>query len=336
VNGSRSMASGKEEVSTLRVGADDILYRSASMRSVMATVNLIAQSDVSVLLLGESGSGKEVIARAVHELSPRSEGMFVPINCASLSGDILENELFGHERGAFTSADEQKRGLFELADAGTVFLDEINEMGLHVQPKLLRVLERREFRRVGGTKKIKVDLRIIAASNVDLDAEVRMRRFREDLYYRLKVITLVMPPLRDRREDIPELARYFLRRLRKNDRRPADFSERALGRLRNYAWPGNVRELKNVVESLVVMSSREVVDVEDLPASIRASATPSEIVIRVGMSMSEIEGEILRRYLEAYPTKKAAAKALGIGLRTLHAKVKQHRLNRSRGAGRRQ
>jgi transcriptional regulator with GAF, ATPase, and Fis domain len=178
VSGSRSVTSGEEGVSTLRVGADEILYRSASMRSVMATVNLIAQSDVSVLLLGESGSGKEVIARAIHELSARSEGMFVPINCASLSGDILENELFGHERGAFTSADEQKRGLFELADGGTVLLDEINEMGLHVQPKLLRVLERREFRRVGGTKKIKVDLRIIAASNVDLDAEVRMRRFR--------------------------------------------------------------------------------------------------------------------------------------------------------------
>jgi transcriptional regulator with PAS, ATPase and Fis domain len=332
VSPSRVMTS-EEAVSTLRIGADEILYRSPPMRSVMATVKLIAQSDVSVLLLGESGSGKEVIARAVHELSARSEGLFVPINCASLSGDILENELFGHERGAFTSADERKRGLFELADGGTVFLDEINEMGLHVQPKLLRVLERREFRRVGGTKKIKVDLRIIAASNVDLDAEVRMRRFREDLYYRLKVITLVMPPLRERREDIPDLARYFLRRLRKNGSRPADFSERALARLRNYAWPGNVRELKNVVESLVVMSSREVLDVEDLPANIRASATPSEIVIRVGMSMSDIEEEILRRYLEAYPTKKAAAKALGIGLRTLHAKVKQHRLNRSRCAG---
>ena len=303
------------------------------MHSVMATVNLIAQSDVNVLLLGESGSGKEVIARAIHRLSARMAGPFVPINCASLSGEILENELFGHERGAFTSADEQKRGLFEFADGGTVFLDEINEMSLHVQPKLLRVLERCEFRRVGGTTKIKVDLRVIAAANVDLDAEVRLHRFREDLYYRLKVVTLVMPPLRERREDIPELARHFLRRLRKHDTRPADFSARALDRLRNYAWPGNVRELKNVVESLVVMSRREVVDVEDLPSNIRAAAIPSELVVRVGMTMNEIEAEVLRRYLEAYPTKKAAAQALGIGLRTLHAKVKQHRLHRSRCPG---
>jgi DNA-binding NtrC family response regulator len=214
-----------------------------------------------------------------------------------------------------------------------LLLDEINEMGLHVQAKLLRVLERHQFRRVGGTRKIKVDLRIIAATNVDLDAEVRMRRFREDLYYRLKVITLVMPPLRERREDIPELARYFLHRLRRNGDRPADFTEQAMARLRNYAWPGNVRELKNVVEGLVVLSSREVIDVQDLPPNVRASAIPSELVIKVGMTMAEIEREIVRRYLEAYPTKKAAAKALGIGLRTLHAKVKQHELDRARREG---
>lgn len=298
------------------------------MRSVMATVKLIAQSDASVLLLGESGSGKEVIARAIHQLGGRSEGAFVPINCASLSGEILENELFGHERGAFTSADEQKRGLLEFADGGTLFLDEINEMSLHVQAKLLRVLERREFRRVGGTKKIRVDLHIIAATNVDLEAEVHLRRFREDLYYRLKVVALVMPPLRERGEDIPELARYFLRRLHENGGRPVDFSERALARLRTYAWPGNVRELKNVVESVVVMTRRDIVDVQDLPANIRASAAPSELLIKVGMTMAEIERAILDRYLEAYPTKKAAARALGIGLRTLHAKVKQHQLHR--------
>jgi DNA-binding NtrC family response regulator len=324
---------GAQSMSTLRIGTDEILYCSPAMHSVMATVHLIAQSDVSVLLLGESGSGKEVIARAIHELSARSAGPFVPINCASLSGDILENELFGHERGAFTSADEQKRGLLELADAGTLFLDEINEMGLQVQPKLLRVLERREFRRVGGTKKIRVDLRIMAAANVDLDAEVRLRRFREDLYYRLKVVTLVMPPLRERREDIAELARYFLGRFRRDAERPAAFSTRALARLRDYTWPGNVRELKNAVESLAVMTSGEVIDVPDLPPNIRASATPAELVIRVGMTMAEIEREILRRYLEAYPTKKAAAQTLGIGLRTLHAKVKQHGLDRSRRGG---
>lgn len=324
------MKASEHSIATLRIGADEIVYRSPAMRSVMATVKLIAQSDVSVLLLGESGSGKEVIARAIHQLSARSQGTFVPINCASLSGDILENELFGHERGAFTSADEQKRGLLELADGGTLFLDEINEMGLLAQPKLLRVLERREFRRVGGTKKIRVDVRIIAATNVDLDGEVRLHRFREDLYYRLKVATLVMPPLRERREDIPDLARYFLHRLLENGGRPVDFSEQALARLRSYAWPGNVRELKNVVESVVVMTCGALIDVQDLPPNIRASAAPSELLIKVGMTMAEIERAILDRYLEAYPTKKAAAQALAIGLRTLHAKVKQHQLHRVR------
>jgi DNA-binding NtrC family response regulator len=324
------MMAREETISTVPIGGDDIVYRSPAMRSVMATVKLIAQSDASVLLLGESGSGKEVIARAIHQLSARSPGTFVPINCASLSGDILENELFGHERGAFTSADEQTRGLLELAGGGTLFLDEINEMGLHVQAKLLRVLERREFRRVGGTRKIRVDLRIIAATNVDLDTEVRLRRFREDLYYRLKVITLAMPPLRERRDDIPELARYFLQRLRGNGARPRGFSDRALAHLRGYAWPGNVRELKNVVESLLVMARGDIIDVHDLPPNIRASAAPTELLIKVGMTMAEIERAILDRYLEAYPTKKAAAQALGIGLRTLHAKVKQHQLHRGR------
>jgi transcriptional regulator with PAS, ATPase and Fis domain len=317
-----------ETISLLRIGADEIVYRSPAMCSVMATVKLIAQSDVSVLLLGESGSGKEVIARAIHQLSARSPGAFVPINCASLSGDILENELFGHERGAFTSADEQKRGLLEFADGGTLFLDEVNEMSLHVQAKLLRVLERREFRRVGGTKKIRVDVHIIAATNVDLEGEVRLHRFREDLYYRLKVATLVMPPLRERREDVPELARYFLQRLQAKGGRAVDFSEQALARLRSYTWPGNVRELKNVVDSVVAMTRGDVIGVQDLPPNVRAAATPSELLIKVGMTMAEIERAILERYLDAYPTKKAAAQALGIGLRTLHAKVKQYQLHR--------
>jgi DNA-binding NtrC family response regulator len=321
------MRPGEQTAAALRVGADEIHCRSPAMRSVLATVKLIAQSDASVLLLGESGSGKEVIARAIHQLSRRADEMFVPINCASLSGDILENELFGHERGAFTSADTQKRGLLELADGGTLFLDEINEMGLHVQAKLLRVLERREFRRLGGTTKISVDLHIMAATNVDLDAEVRLRRFREDLYYRLKVITLAMPPLRERREDIPDLARHFLRRLRESGGREVELSEQALARLRSYAWPGNVRELKNAVESAVVMTRGHVIDVQDLPPTVRAAAAPAELLIKVGMTMAEIERAVLERYLESYPTKKAAAQALGIGLRTLHAKVKQHQLD---------
>ena len=307
---------------------EEIVSESAAMRNIMATVQRIAPFDASVLLLGESGSGKEVIARALHQLSPRHKREFVPVNCAALSGEILENELFGHERGAFTSANERKIGMLEVADGGTLLLDEINEMSLSVQAKLLRVLERRAFRRLGGTKRVNVDLRILAATNVDLEAEVAARRFRDDLYYRLKVITISIPPLRERREDVPALARQFLHQVGDHGVKAARFSEPAISRLMSYVWPGNVRELKNVVESMALMANREVIDLRDLPANIRSATSPLEFTIRVGMTLADIEREVFLRYLQSYPTKTSAAQALGIGVRTLHAKVKKYRLPR--------
>jgi two-component system response regulator AtoC len=297
------------------------------MREVLDLVSRVAPSDANVLLTGESGVGKEVVARTIHQLSPRRTHELVPINCATLSGDTLENELFGHEKGAFTSADERKLGVFELAHGGTLFLDEVNEMGLACQAKVLRALERREFRRLGGTRKIKVDVRLVAATNVDLDEAVRTRRFREDLFYRLNVIHIHIPPLRDRREAIAPLAQQFLREFsEKYGNRRRLFSEEALMRLMHYPWPGNVRELRNVVESLVLVTKGELIGVRDLPANIRAAPTSAEIRLPIGVTLQEAEKEILRCYLEVFPTKKEVARVLNIGLRTLHAKIKAYGL----------
>jgi two-component system nitrogen regulation response regulator NtrX len=232
-----------------------VVVHSTLMREVLDLVSRIAPSDANVLLTGESGVGKEIVARAIHQLSPRRPHEFVPINCATLSGDTLENELFGHERGAFTSADERKLGVFELAHQGTLFLDEVNEMGVACQAKVLRALERREFRRLGGTRKIKVDVRLVAATNVDLEDAIRARRFREDLFYRLNVIHIRIPPLRQRREAIAPMAQQFLREFcDKYGKRRRMFTEEALTRLTHYPWPGNVRELRNVIERIVIMN----------------------------------------------------------------------------------
>lgn len=296
------------------------------MRHIMNTVRRVADSNANVLLLGESGTGKEVIAYALHQLSHRAQREFVPVNCAMLSGEMLENELFGHERGAFTSANERKRGLLEIADGGTLFLDEVNEMGVGAQARLLRVIERRAFRRVGGTEKLKVDLRVIAASNVDLEAELQVHRFREDLYYRLNVVTITVPPLRTRHTDIPLLARRFLLEAPGGTPRVSGFTKRAMACLVNYRWPGNVRELKNVIESVVLMTNKDRIDFPELPANIRAATPPAALTIQVGMTMNEIEREVLQYYLELYPTKYAAAQALEIGIRTLHTKVKKYNL----------
>jgi DNA-binding NtrC family response regulator len=306
---------------------DGAIVRSTLMREVLDLVSRVAPSDANVLLTGESGVGKEVVARAIHQLSPRASRDFVPINCATLSGETLENELFGHEKGAFTSADERKIGVFEVAHQGTLFLDEVNEMGLACQAKVLRALERREFRRLGGTRKIKVDVRLVAATNVDLEEAVRARRFREDLFYRLNVIHIHIPPLRERREAIAPMTQQFLREFsEKYGKRRRVFTEDALTRLAHYLWPGNVRELRNVVESLVLVTKGEQIGVRDLPANIRAVSTRTEIRLPMGMTLQEAEKEILRCYLEVFPTKKEVARALNIGLRTLHAKIKAYGL----------
>ncbi|MGE0679889.1 MAG: sigma-54 interaction domain-containing protein [Candidatus Binatia bacterium] len=318
---------GERHVVALPILDSAVVIHSTLMCEVLDLVARIAPSDASILLTGESGVGKEVVARAIHQLSPRNGHEFVAINCATLSDDTLANELFGHEKGAFTSADERKSGVVEIAHGGTLFLDEVNEMGLACQAKVLRALERREFRRLGGTRKIKVDVRLVAAANVDLEAAVRAHQFREDLFYRLNVVRVHIPPLRERREAIAPMARQFLREFcEKYGKRSRIFTDDALARLTHYAWPGNVRELRNVVESLVLMTKGERISGRDLPANIRTTPTQAEIRLPIGITLQEAEKEILRCCLEVFPTKKEVARVLGIGLRTLHAKIRAYDL----------
>jgi len=309
-----------------------IIGRSRPILDLFETLKRVAPHQATVLIAGESGTGKELFARALHTLGPRAAGPFVAINCATLSEPILESELFGHDKGAFTSADRAKPGVLELADHGTLFLDEVNEMGLGVQAKLLRFIERREFRRVGGTRKISVDLNVVAATNASLEECVAGGRFREDLYYRLKVVTIHVPPLRERREAIPILAESFLAAIAKHTGLPAKrLTPEALQLLERHDWPGNIRELRNCMESLMLMVPRPVLDVEDLPPVMRGAAS-TEIRLSVGMRMDDVEREVIRRNLEAYPTLKDTARALGIGLRTLHEKLQRYGLRRAGAA----
>ncbi|MCC6994190.1 MAG: sigma-54-dependent Fis family transcriptional regulator [Deltaproteobacteria bacterium] len=307
-----------------------IIGHSRPMLDLFDSMKRVAPHQTTVLILGESGTGKELVARAFHALGPRAAGPFVPINCATLSEQILESELFGHERGAFTSADRAKEGVMESANHGTLFLDEVNEIGLACQAKLLRALERREFRRVGGTKKIKVDVNVVAASNADLEEWVEKSRFRADLYYRLKVVTIMVPALRDRADAIPILAGRFLDDAAKHAGMvPKRLSPEVQLQLARYSWPGNVRELRNCMESLTLMVPKPVVEIGDLPPNVR-QASSSEIRLHVGMRLEDVEREVIRRNLESYPTIKDTARALGMGLRTLHEKLRKHGLRRKR------
>jgi len=300
---------------------------SAGMKELFSLLERVAPYDSNILLCGESGSGKEIIAREIHRLSPRRDNPLVPINCATLADDLLENELFGHEKGAFTGANERKIGVFETANEGTLFLDEINEMGLRSQAKLLRALERKEFRRLGGTRKIRTNLRLISATNVNLENEVKARKFREDLYYRIKVVTLTIPPLRERKNDIPFLIKAFVGELKRTSGKSIQrISPEALARLQAYSWPGNVRELKNVVESMALMAEGDTLDMDNLPENIRGGQSSKEMRLPVGITMEEAEKEIIRHYLEYFSTKKEAARALKIGLRTLYHKLKRFSL----------
>jgi DNA-binding NtrC family response regulator len=326
--GPRENGAGNSESSIRAFQPQNVVVgASSAMRNLFSLVRRVAPYDSNILLCGESGSGKEVVAREIHRLSPRKDRLFVPVNCASLSDDLLENELFGHERGAFTGAHERKIGVFETADEGTLFLDEIDEIGLKSQAKLLRALERKEFRRLGGTKKIRSNLRLISATNVNLEEEVKARRFREDLYYRIKVVTLDIPPLRTRKDDVPYLVTAFLAELEKTTRKTIrKVTPEVLGRLQCYSWPGNVRELKNVVESMALMAEGDILDVNNLPENIGGDQNINEIRLPMGVSMEEAEKEIIRSYLEHFPTKKEAAETLRIGLRTLYHKVKKFSL----------
>jgi transcriptional regulator with GAF, ATPase, and Fis domain len=303
-----------------------IVGRDPKMRLIFDLIQDIAPTDATVLIQGESGTGKELVARAVHDLSHRKDRPFVVINCSAYPETLLESELFGHERGAFTGAVRQKPGRFEQADGGTVFLDEIGEISPSAQIKLLRVLQTREFERLGGEKRVKVDVRILAATNRDLLREVEAGNFREDLFYRLNVIPLHMPPLRDRRNDIPILARHFLKKFAmEQNRQIDDFTPDAMRILLDYPWPGNVRELENTVEHAAVLAKSTTVQVDDMPGNLSPGAHPDK---PQAQTIQAAEQLLLTETLALCQGNKAdAARRLGISRSTLYAKLKRFNLN---------
>jgi two-component system response regulator HydG len=303
-----------------------IIGRGPALLKVIHLVSQVAPLKSTVLLSGESGVGKELVAEAIHYQSPRRGKPLVKVNCGALPEGLIESELFGHEKGSFTGAIQQRKGRFELADGGTIFLDEISEMPPTTQVKLLRVLQEGEFDRVGGSQTQKVDVRVIAATNVDLEAAVAAGRFRKDLFYRLNVIHLRIPPLRERVEDIPLLALHFLDKFCLENNRPAmGFSPEAMAAMKSYAWPGNVRELQNVVERAVALCTGNMVELADLPDEIkRHSPADDQIVIPVGASMEEIEHlAIFQTLKKTGGDKELTARLLGIGLATLYRRLKE-------------
>jgi two-component system response regulator HydG len=297
------------------------------MQRVAELIGQVADTDATVMFSGESGTGKGLAAEEVHRRSTRSTGPFLDLNCAALSPTLLESELFGHEQGAFTDAHRSKQGLFEIASGGTVFLDEIGEMPMEVQSKLLKVLENRRFRRVGGVRDLSADVRLIAATNRDLKSTVRSGGFREDLYYRLNVFAIEIPPLRDRVDDILELAHHFLGELNRSmGTEVTGFTSLASDRLIAYGWPGNVRELRNVVERAVILARSGQVRPHHLPADLQRTARRSSVV---GIkSLAEIEADHIAHALEAAGGNiKQTAELLGISRTTLYAKIKSHSLD---------
>ena len=302
----------------------NIIGRSEKIVKIFDLIHHIAPYDSSVLIVGESGTGKELIANAIHYNSPRVSMSFIKVSCASLSEGIIESELFGHEKGSFTGAIASRKGRFEMAHQGTLFLDEVEDIPPATQIKLLRVLQEGEFERVGGNKTIKVNIRIIAASNRDLQEAVRNGMFREDLYYRLNVVNIKLPALRDRREDIPFLVHFFIEKFnQKYNMKVKGVSQRAMNLLIDYEWSGNVRELENTIESVLVINSPEVIDIQHLPQEIRnVKERPEMISIKIGTPLEEVEREMLIQTLRATNgNKKKAAELLGINVRTIHRKM---------------
>jgi two-component system response regulator HydG len=318
--------------------ASQIVGRSQKMKEILETVAMVAPTEASVLVLGESGTGKELIANALHQGSSRADKRFIKVNCAALPETLLESELFGHERGAFTGAVSKKPGRFALADGGTIFLDEIGELSLSTQSKLLRVLQEREIEPLGSTQTIKVDIRILAATNRNLKEEVSKGAFREDLFYRLNVVPIQIPPLRERKEDIPLLLEHFLKIYNeKNGRNLQGFHPRALDALMRYAWPGNIRELENMVERVVILTRDDYVMFQDLPEPIRdAVGDPLPIQvregIRAGMTIREMERELIIKTLEDNDQNRTrSARVLGITRRTLQHKLKEYEIEQQDG-----
>ena len=312
-----------------KAGPRDLEVRSPTMRSMLDRLMRVAPMRSTVLICGESGVGKELVARAIHFNSPRLGRPFVALNCAAIPANLIESELFGHERGAFTGAHARVRGKFEIAHRGTLFLDEIGEMTAATQVKLLRVLEEREFMRVGGDQTIRVDARVITATNADLENLVSTGLFRRDLYYRLKVVTIRVPPLRERREDTPYLIHGFLEELaRTNAMEAKSITGEALAALTAHSWPGNVRELKNLLESLLVSVKGNVIRLEDLPPTVHGNRPGARTVdLEPGMTLEEMERLLIRHTLEHTGGNRThTAELLGIGVRTLQRKIRGFRL----------
>ena len=318
----------KQELEKLR-SFENLIGASPQMKDVYRQIEVVAPSTASVLINGPSGSGKELVSKAIHNRSRRSKGPFIAINCSAIPATLLESEIFGHERGAFTGAIARKEGTFEMAHGGTLFLDEIAEMPFELQAKFLRVLEDGKFRRLGGKDEIEVDVRVIAASNKDFKKAIAEKQFREDLFYRLNVFALQMPALADRSEDVPLLAEHFVREFSARNRKNIKgIAPEAMRVLVNHPWPGNVRELKNVIERAVIMSSKSELTASDFPESVTAGPdhTP-QILLRVGITMEDAEKEIIKRTLEfTADNKTKAAKILDISLKTLHNKLNEYRL----------
>ena len=308
-------------------GGRTLVGQSPAFRALMDTLRQAAPSSATLLLVGESGTGKELAARAVHEFSPRAKGPFVAVNCAALPETILEAELFGVEKGAFTGAVARREGRFERARGGTLFLDEVGEISPSAQVKLLRVLQEGEIERLGGTQTLPVDVRLVAATNKDLKREVAEARFREDLFYRLNVVEVRIPSLASRREDIPLLADHFLRRYAAKNGKPVRaFSRDALHILENYAWPGNVRELEHAVERAVVLTRGEIIEGIDLPDTVRQGpiGSASQLVLPIGTPMDEIERRVIHETLRhTKGDKTLAAQLLGIAARTIYRKLER-------------
>ena len=325
----------RDEISSL-VQTERIVGNSPAMQEVYKTVGKVAKADATVLITGESGTGKELVAEALHYNSNRRSGPIVKVSCAALPETLLEAELFGHEKGSFTGAMTQRRGRFEMADKGTIFLDEIGEMSLPMQTKLLRVLQERKIERVGSSLPIKVDIRIICATNKDLQRQVEQQRFRDDLFYRLNVINIHMPPLRDRKEDIPALVEHFLAKHRYSaTAQPAAISEEALKRLMEYDWPGNVRELENVVERAVVLSRGQIITSRELPfgdheGDGHEEEGGDEVSVEKSFfkkSVAQFEKDLIMKALrDATGNRSKAAEMLGIYRRLLYAKIKEYGL----------
>ena len=321
----------KEQLGS-RFDFSNIIGRSRTMKELLETVAMVAPSEATVLILGESGTGKELIANAIHQNSPRSSYPFIKVNCAALPETLLESELFGHEKGAFTGAVSRRQGRFHLAHKGSILLDEIAEMSMATQSKILRVLQEREFEPIGSSETFKVDTRIITATNKNLEEEVRANRFREDLYYRINVVNLTVPSLRDRREDIPLLVDFFLKRYaKKNHRNLKGFTPKAMDLLMRYDWPGNIRELENVVERSVIMMRGDFITPDEFPGVLKSLDPEYEQIsaeMLSGKSLKEMEKAMIMRTLqETDGNRTHAAEILGISRRTLQLKLKEYGVN---------